>query len=276
MRHRPHVLCLVTVSLFPLSASAQSQDPVGAAIGLANGMFGNAPAGTSTASGNGTSPVATRSRSRARRPAANPAGAPLAANAPRQILLTTADGYMNLPLETFQATRRLQPPPFDWSSDGCSFGELSGPFRESFNRACDRHSFGYRNYGGTGLALDRTEARRARIDDRLRDDLNGVCRGLHAGLMETPCLAAAQTVYAAARAQGSSWFMNGTGRPPSVPTPVVPGFNTGANQSPVPGVPLPGAGEGNNGLPVPLPGAGGGNHPAQVLTAPAQVLSGSR
>jgi hypothetical protein len=107
--------------------------------------------------------------------------------------------------------------------------------------------------------------------------------------IETPCLAAAQAIYAAARAQGSSWFMSGTGRPPSVPTPAVPGFNTGANQSPIPGLPMPGGGGNNGGLPLPIPGAGGGNNglpipvpgagganPAQVLTAPAQVLNGGR
>jgi hypothetical protein len=296
MRTRRPVVCLlVAASLAPAAALAQNQDPIGAAMGLANGVLGNSASGSSSSSRSRS-----RSRSRARTPAT-----PLSAGAPRQALVAAADGYMNLPLETFQATKRVQPPPYNWSSDGCSFGELSGPFRESFNRACDRHDFGYRNYGGTGLALDRTEARRTRVDDRLRDDLNGVCRSQHAGLTETPCLAAAQAIYATARSQGSSWFMTGTGRPMSVPTPAVPGFNTGANQSPIPGVPMPGgsqggnglpmpipgAGGGNNGLPMPIPGAGGGNglpmpipgagggngmNPAQVLTVPGQVLNGGR
>jgi hypothetical protein len=283
MRIRHPVVCLlVAASLAPAAAFAQNQDPVGAAMGLANGVLGNSPSGASGSS--------SRSRSRSRSRARTPAVAPLSAGAPRQALVVAADGYMNLPLETFQATKRVQPPPFNWSSDGCSFGEITGPFRESFNRACDRHDFGYRNYGGTGLALDRTETRRTRVDDRLRDDLNGVCRSQHAGLTETPCLAAAQAIYATVRSQGSSWFMTGTGRPMQVPTPAVPGFNTGANQSPIPGVPMPGGSPGgNNGLPLPIPGAGGTNglpipvpganngmNPAQVLTVPGQVLGGGR
>lgn len=269
--------------MFAPAAFAQiPQDPINGMIGtatnVAGGVLGNSPSGT-TSSGS--------SRSRSRTPAL---GTPLPANAPRQLIRIQADGYMNLPLETFQSMKRLSPPPFDWTSDGCSFGEISGPFRDSFNRACDRHDFGYRNYGGGGrLRLENTEARRTRIDDRLRDDLNGICRRDHSGLTETPCLALAQAIYAAARSQGRSWFTTGTGRPMQLPTPSVPGFNNGANQGPIPGLPIPGPGSsgnsGGNGLPI--PGMGGGNsglplpipnpqQAGQVLTAPTQVLGGGR
>ena len=53
--------------------------------------------------------------------------------------------------------------------------------RDAFDRACARHEFGYRNYGAGGLALDTTEGRRTRVDDRLRDDLQGICHGQHQG-----------------------------------------------------------------------------------------------
>lgn len=252
---------------------------VGAAATAANGVLGNAPPAQASSGG-----PSSRSRSRSRRARTPTLGTALPANAPRQLLLVQADGYMNLPLETFNTMRQLHPPPFDWAADGCSFGEVSGPFRDAFNRACNRHDFGYRNYGGGGLALDVTEARRARVDDRLRDDLNGVCRGEFRGLTETPCLAAAQAVYGAARAMGGSWFTSRTGRPPSVPTPSVPGFNNGANRGPVPGVPLPGLGGngGNSGVGLPIPGAGGGNGAALPIPGaggapnPAQVLTGGR
>ncbi|MFO0648766.1 MAG: phospholipase A2 [Polyangiales bacterium] len=272
----------VAVAALSPTVSAQNvpiDQMVGAATNVMNGALGNSPATASSG----------RSRGRATRSRGTALGTPLPANAPRQLLVMTADGYMNLPLETFQNMRALHPPPFDWSADGCSFGEISGPFRESFNRACNRHDFGYRNYGGTGLALDRTEGRRTRIDDRLHEDLNAICRSEHRGLLETPCMAAAQAVYAGARSMGQSWFQSGTGRPPAIPTPAIPGMNNGASAGPIPGVPIPGIAGGQssqNTFPVPVPGLnnGGGQglpipgvqgaNPTQILTAPAQVLTG--
>ncbi len=263
----------------PPVAHAQNNpgDLMGAAQTAVNGMLGNAPA----QSGGGS-----RSRRRTR---TRGVGTPLPANAPRALLVTTADGYMQLPLETFQNLRGVRPPPYNWESRGCAFGEISGPFRDSFDRACARHEFGYRNYGAGGLALDTTEARRTRIDDRLRDDLNGLCRSEHGGVLTTPCLAAAQTVYAGARAAGRNWFFQGPGaRPPTVPTPTLPGFNNGANAGPIPGVPVPGIpaqptgntvplpvpgmpqGGGNNGLPIPMPGSGGN------LPVPVPGVNGTR
>lgn len=246
---RPSATALVfALSAAALAPSALAQNPVGQAIGaatnVAGGALGNSPAGTP---------------GRMRTPTL---GTALSPNTPRTVLTLTADGYMNLPLETFNSMRNLHPPPFDWTADGCSFGEFSGPYRDSFNRACNRHDFGYRNYGGTRLRLDRTEARRRRVDDRLRDDLNGICRSEHRGLIETPCLLAAQAIYTAARSQGRSWFMTGTGRPMQIPTPSVPGMNRGANAGPIPGLPIPspgGGSQGSSGLPIPtglpIPGA---------------------
>ena len=283
MRNLPSAFAVVFA--FTAPAMAQSaQDPIGSVVGgvanVAGGMLGNSP----------TSNATTGRRGGTRAPAGIPGlpgvPNPLGRNAPRQVLRMAADGYMNLPLETFLTTRSLRPPPFDWNSNGCRFGEITGPYRDSFGRACHRHDFGYRNYGFGGLALETTEARRTRIDDRLRDDLNGICRSDHGGLQETPCVAAAQVLYATARATGQSWFFHNTPPPPSIPTPGIPGFHNGTNNGPLPGIPMPGAGGGGgNGLPIPglgggggnglpIPGVGGGSNPAQVLTAPAQVLTG--
>lgn len=260
---RTHLVLLsVTVSALSLCwaglAQAQvPQDPgglMGAAQSAAQGVLGNS-------AGSNSAPSSGRSRSRSRSSAAPALGSPLPGNAPRSLIQTQADAYMNLPLETFHNMRRLQPPPFEWTANGCNFGEIALPFRESFNRACDRHDFGYRNYGHGRLQLDRTEARRTRIDDRLRDDLNGLCRRDHAGLTETPCLASAQAVYAAARATGGPQFMSGAAPPPAIPTPAIPGMGGNQNPNPIPGVPLPGLGpsERNRTTTVPMPGAGGGN-----------------
>jgi hypothetical protein len=255
MRTYASALTLALAAALATPTLTAQNDPVSAVLGAATNVAGGA-LGNSPGSSSGSS-----RRSRSRAPTL---GTALPANAPRSLLTLTADGYMNVPLETFQNMRTLHAPPYDWSADGCSFGEISGPFRDSFNRACNRHDFGYRNYGGQGLALDRTEGRRTRIDDRLRDDLNGLCRGEHRGLPETPCLLAAQTVYAGARAAGRNWFFSGPGsRPPSLPTPSVPGFNHGANAGPIPGVPIPGipAQPTGNTIPLPLPHMpqGGGN-----------------
>lgn len=256
MRTRASLVVALIGLTSPLIALAQDNptDVVGGAQSVLGGVLGNAPAQQG----------GTRSRSR-RRTRASSAATPLGANAPRAMLLGVADGYMQLPLQTFQNLRGVRPPPYNWESRGCSFGEISGPFRDSFDRACARHEFGYRNYGAGGLALDTTEGRRTRVDDRLRDDLNGLCRGEHRGLTETPCLIAAQTVYAGARAAGRNWFFSGPGsRPPTLPTPSLPGFNNGANAGPIPGVPIPGipAQPTGNTFPIPVPGApqGGGNN----------------
>jgi hypothetical protein len=258
MRTYASALTLALAAALATPTLTAQNDPVSAVLGAATNVAGGA-LGNSPGSSSGSS-----RRSRSRAPTL---GTALPANAPRSLLTLTADGYMNVPLETFQNMRTLHAPPYDWSADGCSFGEISGPFRDSFNRACNRHDFGYRNYGGQGLALDRTEGRRTRIDDRLRDDLNGLCRNEHRGITETPCLAAAQAVYAAARSMGRSWFQSGTGRPPSIPTPSVPGFNNGATAGPVPGLPIPGV----NGIPNNQP-----NPASQILTVPTQILNGGR
>ena len=89
------------------------------------------------------------------------------------------------------------------------------------------------------------------------------------GSRRTPCLVAAQTVYAGARAAGRNWFFSGPGaRPPSLPTPSLPGFNNGANAGPIPGVPIPGIPAQPTGntipLPVPSPQGNGNNLPLPI------------
>jgi len=241
MRHHARPFVLFALLLAPWMAPAQNApgDVLGAATNAANGVLGNAPS-----SGRG---------SRRNRQTISVAR-PLSASAPRTLLTLTADGYMQLPLQTFQNLRGVRPPPYNWQSGGCSFGEISGPFRDAFDRACARHEFGYRNYGAGGLALDPTEGRRTRVDDRLREDLHGICQGQHAGLLQTPCMVSAQAVYAGARAAGRNWFFQGPGaRPPTLPTPGIAGFDRGANAGPIPGIPIPGIPSQPTGNSIPLP-----------------------
>lgn len=143
------------------------------------------------------------------------AAQPTATEAPRAV----AEALMAMPLESFHATRARRPPPFDWSSNGCNFGEVTGPFHALFNRACDRHDFGYRNFGGSGLQLDRSEARRLRIDQRLHTDLEDLCAHSYADTPpRTACRAAAASVYATVIGAGSPWFHDVVPLPGSLPT----------------------------------------------------------
>lgn len=116
---------------------------------------------------------------------------------------------MAMPLAAFETARRARPVPYDWSANGCNFGESLGPYRALFNRACNRHDFGYRNFGTGRLQLERTEARRAAIDQRLRDDLTALCQAHEAeGTSRAACLSLAQTVYTSVRTGGAPWFFS--------------------------------------------------------------------
>lgn len=81
-----------------------------------------------------------------------------------------------------------------WKNNGCSVPkklvdlELGGGripkgkpvafYAGIFEKSCDRHDFGYRNYGTNsgGRALDPTEARRASIDSRFLSNMDHQCR----------------------------------------------------------------------------------------------------
>jgi hypothetical protein len=78
-----------------------------------------------------------------------------------------------------------KPPPynrFDWTDDGCTgrnelYGLGRGPsniYRNIFNKPCQRHDFGYYNFG-KGLALESTEDKRRRIDEIFLQDMLDVC-----------------------------------------------------------------------------------------------------
>ena len=252
----------------PAAALAQMQDPVGAAVRLANGVLDNSPSGGSS------SAVVALADGRAH--AGNNRSRPTPAPAPRN----TADGYMNLrsdlPGDQAPAPRR-----FDWTSDGLQLRRDQRALPRRLQPACDRHDFGYRNYrGALGLALDHQGASHARRRPPARRPQRRVPQPT-LGITETPCLpAAARGDHAAARAQSRRGFMAGQGGPPSVPTPAVPGFNTGASrarsrasrcrrrrQQRRPPAPHPGRRRRNNPT-DPRAGRGRLNPRTQVLTRP--------
>ncbi|WP_210492454.1 phospholipase A2 [Patulibacter sp. SYSU D01012] len=83
----------------------------------------------------------------------------------------------------------------DWDKNGCSVPKALleaqvgvGPwlrgnpiafYADLFVKSCDRHDFGYRNYGSnnpSGLKLDPTERRRASIDERFGNNMHYQCQ----------------------------------------------------------------------------------------------------
>jgi len=63
--------------------------------------------------------------------------------------------------------------PFNWTDDSCS-GPTGPDIDSLFDAACQRHDFGYRNFG-RGLQLEPTRARKDMIDDTLYRDAQNLC-----------------------------------------------------------------------------------------------------
>jgi len=113
--------------------------------------------------------------------------------------------------EAFIEFKRTQhPAPFEWSDDGCS-GPLGvrEVYRHLFNKPCQLHDFGYRNYGGV-LRLGRDEPTRGWIDRRLRTEMQRVCsdhfRRWWQAANKATCRIQAQEIWIAVRHFGRSSF----------------------------------------------------------------------
>jgi hypothetical protein len=105
-------------------------------------------------------------------------------------------------MEDFKRAKAQAPGPYDWSSDGCSHGP-DKPAGFDFRDACDRHDFGYRNYGQGTLRANPTDAQRATVDARLRADLDDSCDRYRAREL---CRSMARMYYGAVRKEGGKGF----------------------------------------------------------------------
>ncbi|WP_407566048.1 phospholipase [Streptomyces sp. 184] len=85
---------------------------------------------------------------------------------------------------------------FNWSTDYCS-SSPDNPFGFPFEKSCQRHDFGYRNYKEIG-AFD---ANKSRIDSAFYEDLKRVCNR-YSGATKTSCNSTAWVYYQAVRAFG--------------------------------------------------------------------------
>lgn len=86
---------------------------------------------------------------------------------------------MDLPLDDFLRVKARAPGAWDWSDDGCS-APVEAPiveakWNELFHRACQRHDFGYRNFGGFGIKP--TDPQRWRVDSKFLREMRAACVG---------------------------------------------------------------------------------------------------
>jgi len=122
---------------------------------------------------------------------------------------------MNKSYEAFiDFKKRQRPAPFDWRDNGCSGPwVLKESYRHLFDKPCQQHDFGYRNYGSDnkdGPQLAPNEDMRKQIDDRLGHEMNRLCGSRFSKSWQRvnrdTCRSQALVVYDAVRAAGSSAF----------------------------------------------------------------------
>lgn len=85
---------------------------------------------------------------------------------------------------------------FNWSTDYCS-SSPDNPFGFPFQKSCQRHDFGYRNYKEMGTF----DANKSRLDSAFYEDLKRVCNR-YSGATKTSCNSTAWVYYQAVRALG--------------------------------------------------------------------------
>jgi peptidoglycan hydrolase-like protein with peptidoglycan-binding domain len=137
----------------------------------------------------------------------------------RAELRTKADELMNMDYLTFIQNKQSAQDPafnFNWHSDGCSGPGLAKYvrpiYRALFDRPCQQHDFGYRNYGRHtgGLQLQPDENARAWIDGRFVDEMNRLCDRNFSGVVQTYndifCKGQASSMYTAIRNGARSSF----------------------------------------------------------------------
>ncbi len=134
-------------------------------------------------------------------------------------LAAQARHIMDMDYREFLRLKRFRPGPFNWADDGCSFPgrdriwrelrrEIAKRVRIIFDKPCEQHDFGYRNFGQRdGLLLGPTERTRNWIDWRLYIELKRACRVEHSRRsLIVPCYADARGIYEALKWRGKGPF----------------------------------------------------------------------
>lgn len=118
--------------------------------------------------------------------------------------------------------KALYPTEITWTTDGCSvpveIAKVKGVgwvlkfYSGVFEKSCERHDFGYRNYGNhaQGLALDSTPARRKSLDVQQHLNMDAQCLARYSHWYSVParklCYEAADVFYGAVRVGGGVAF----------------------------------------------------------------------
>jgi hypothetical protein len=137
--------------------------------------------------------------------------------APARNLRAEADVIMNKDYNTFidyKHKHKDQETPFNWHDDGCSGPwVIKEAYRHLFDKPCQQHDFGYRNYGSknkSGLQLAPNEDMREQIDNRLGHEMNRLCGNRFSKVWQKinrdACRSQALVVYEAVRKFGYSAF----------------------------------------------------------------------
>lgn len=116
--------------------------------------------------------------------------------------IAATDAIMELSLDQFEALKDTAPSPYDWEDDGCSVPDWSYHF--AFNDACERHDFGYRNFGGSRQYLP-SDSRRSKVDSTFLADMKHICTH-YSWLVRPVCYAEANAGYGIVRIAGGSAF----------------------------------------------------------------------
>jgi hypothetical protein len=114
---------------------------------------------------------------------------------------------------------RQHPRPFNWRDDGCSVPNsvvalspatfaATRAYARLFDWPCEMHDFGYRNYGGKRLRLDRSEKARGWVDWRLLIETQRACTNSYRGkpIRLKACKGASRAFYSAVHRFGRSAF----------------------------------------------------------------------
>jgi len=124
--------------------------------------------------------------------------------------------------------KRSFPTQLNWDNDGCSIPKLPGwtkvlapglgvgtdglraGLRRFFQASCDRHDFGYRNYGPKrgGLQVRPTRAGKRAIDRRFRSNMYYQCEHEMVFGLRTKCKEIATIMYIAVDKKGDSAFFS--------------------------------------------------------------------
>jgi hypothetical protein len=118
--------------------------------------------------------------------------------------IAATETIMRLSLTQFLVLKSQAPAPYDWADDGCSVpGWL--PYTSAFNPACERHDFGYRNFGGD-QAYNPSDSRRSFVDSRFLADMDSICVDRYPVWARPPCYASASAGYSIVRTLGGRAF----------------------------------------------------------------------